>query len=62
MSNYRKLVAGIVGISMILLKHFTGIELPGLADHLIEVAMAIGTWVSVWRFKNEPPAKPGEAE
>jgi hypothetical protein len=74
MSNYRKLVAGVVGISMILLKHFAGIELPGLADHLIEVAMAIGTWVSVWWFRNEPPdqvrgepsderqgeAKPGE--
>lgn len=53
MSNYRKLVAGIVGISLILLKHFTGIELPGLGDALIEVAMAIGTWVAVWWFPNE---------
>ena len=52
MSNYRKLVAGIVGISLILLKHFTGIELPGLGDAVIEVAMAIGTWVSVWALPN----------
>lgn len=55
MSNYRKLVAGIVGVSLILLKHFTGIELPGLGDQILEVAMAIGTWVSVWWFPNEPP-------
>ncbi len=55
MSNYRKLIAGVVGVSLILLKHFTGVELPGLGDHLIEIAMAIGTWVSVWWFKNERP-------
>ena len=48
MSNYRKLIAGIVGISLILLKHFTGIELPGIGDYIVELTMAIGTWVSVW--------------
>ena len=48
MSNYRKLIAGIVGISLILLKHFTGIELPDIGDYIVELTMAIGTWVSVW--------------
>jgi hypothetical protein len=57
MSNYRKLVAGIVGVSIILLKHFAGIELPGLADHLVEIAMAVGTWVSMWWLRNEPPSR-----
>lgn len=59
MSNYRKLVAGIVGVSLILLKHFTGVELPGLGDHFVEIAMAIGTWVAVWWFPNEPSLPPG---
>ena len=57
MKNYRKLVAGVVGISLILLKHFTGVELPGLGDAIIEVAMAIGTWASMWWLPNDPPER-----
>lgn len=54
MSNYRKLIAGMVGVSLILLKHFTGIELPGIGDHALEIMMAVGTWLSVWWFPNTP--------
>lgn len=61
MSNYRKLVAAIVGVTLILLKQFTGIELPGLGDQIIEIAMAIGTWVALWWFPNTVAADASSA-
>lgn len=56
MANYRKLAAALVGLALLLLKRWTGFEMPGLSDLLIELAMSAGTGVAVWAFPNTPAA------
>lgn len=58
MANYRKLVAALVGLALLLLKRWTGIEVPGLADLLVEMAMSAGTAVAVWALPNSPSTRP----
>ena len=61
MANYRKLIAAIVGLALILAKRQFGFELPGAADLIVEIVLSLGTAVSVWWFRNDPGPQDGEA-
>ncbi len=52
MSNYRKLVAAVVGMALLFLERRLGISAPGLEEPLIELAMSAATALAVWWFPN----------
>lgn len=52
MSNYRKLIAALVGLALIFLKRQFGIELPEAADFIVEAIMSGLTALSVWWVPN----------
>jgi hypothetical protein len=56
MSHYRKLIAAIIGVALMLLHRHLGLDLTGLEPVIIDTVIAILTAVGVWAVPNEPPA------
>lgn len=59
MSNYRKLIAAAVGLSVIFLQRRFQIDLLGMEDYLTEIVLSVVTAVAVWGVPNalaEPKA------
>jgi uncharacterized membrane protein (DUF441 family) len=61
MSNYRKLIAAIVGLLVILLYRQFGIDLTGTEEFLVEILVSTVTAVAVYAFPNTPLAGNGDA-
>jgi len=58
MNQYRKLIAAIVGLVVLLLYRRLGIDLTGTESFLVEIIVSAGTAVAVHFFPDRP--KSGE--
>jgi len=54
MTPYRKLIAAIVGLSVLLLYRRFGVDLTGTEAFLVEIVASLGTAVAVYAFPNAP--------
>lgn len=54
MSAYRKLIAAVVGVLVMLAHRYLGIDLAGLEPALIDGAIALLTAIGVWAVPNDP--------
>jgi hypothetical protein len=56
MSNYRKLIAAVVGIVLMLAQRLFGIDLLGTDSLWIELVIGVATLIGVERLPNTPRA------
>lgn len=56
MENYRKLIAAIVGLLLLLANRIWGADLLGTDTIWIETIISVGTAASVWFFPNQKAA------
>jgi len=54
--NYRKLIAAVVGLALLLANRIWGANLLGTDSIWIEAIISLGTAVSVWFFPNDKAA------
>lgn len=54
LSNYRKLIAAIVGLTILVLYRHFSIDLRGGDEMIVEIVMSALTALSVWWFPNDP--------
>lgn len=52
MENYRKLIAAVVGLFLLLANRIWGADLLGTDTIWVEAVISLGTAVSVWFFPN----------
>lgn len=52
MQNYRKLVASIVGVVLLLANRIWGIDLLGTDAVWVDAIVSVGTPIAVWFFPN----------
>jgi hypothetical protein len=55
MSHYRKLIAAIIGVALMLLHRYLGVDLSGMEPAIIDTVIALLTAVGVWAVPNTPP-------
>lgn len=56
LAEYKKLIAAAVGIGVILLRQYTGIDLAGISPVLVDGMLSLITLVFVERVANKPQA------
>jgi hypothetical protein len=54
MKFYRKLVAGVVGLALLLANRYVGLDLSGQEQVIVDTVISVGTAVGIWGAKNEP--------
>lgn len=54
MKFYRKLVAAVVGLALLVLNRFVGLDLADQEQVIVDTVISIGTAIGVWGVKNEP--------
>jgi uncharacterized membrane protein len=57
MANYSKLIAASVGLILLLLHQFFGVDLTAQAAPIVSIIVAILTAVGVWAVPNVPASK-----
>jgi hypothetical protein len=60
MSNYRKLIAALVGLVVLLLYRRFGIDLTGTEAFLVEILASTATAIAVHAFPNTPVVADGD--
>jgi hypothetical protein len=55
MSHYRKLIAAIIGVALMLLHRYLGVDLSGMEPAIIDTVIALLTAFGVWAVPNAPP-------
>lgn len=55
MSRYRKFIAAVVGLALLLLNRRYGVDLFGAEEYLVEITISVGTPFFVWLVPNETP-------
>jgi hypothetical protein len=61
MSNYRKLIAAVVGLLVLLLYRRFGIDLTGTEAFLVEILASTATAIAVYAFPNTAGIDGGDA-
>lgn len=54
MGAYRKLVAAVIGVLVMLAHRYLGIDLAGVEPALVDAAIAALTALGVWAVPNDP--------
>lgn len=54
MKFYRKLVAGVVGLILLVGNRYIGLDLSGQEQTIIDLVISAGTAFGIWGAKNEP--------
>jgi hypothetical protein len=54
MKFYRKLVAGVVGVVLLIVNRYVGLDLSGQEQMLVDGVIGLGTAIGIWGAKNEP--------
>ena len=55
MTVYRKLIAAIIGVALMLLHRYLGVDLSGMEPAIIDTVIAVLTAIGVWAVPNTPP-------
>lgn len=53
MAHYRKMIAAIVGVGILLINRHTGVDLSSESVVIVDGLVALGTVVGVWGVRND---------
>jgi hypothetical protein len=56
MSNYRKMIAAVVGLAVLFIYRRFGIDLTGMEETLVEILASVATAIAVYALPNSPAA------